>query len=86
MALQSQSIREQRRHQMYPAFDPAEIERVRSFVKRAAAGAGEGAQVVATLHTYLAGDKPNLEPALESQPMAVQIRAVESAPLWPARR
>jgi hypothetical protein len=31
MALQSQSIREQRRDQMYPAFDPTEIERVRKF-------------------------------------------------------
>jgi len=40
-------------------------------VKRVAAAVGEGAQVVAALHTYLAGDKPNLEPVLQSGPKAV---------------
>jgi thioredoxin reductase (NADPH) len=46
-------------------------------VKRVAAAVGEGAQVVAALHTYLAGDKPNLEPVLQSRPKAVQIKAIE---------
>jgi thioredoxin reductase (NADPH) len=148
MALQSQSIREQRRDQLYPTFDPTEIERVRleghggvlegvrwrigatgEEVRRAInhlflfigaepntnwlngsgvsldakgfvltgddAGGGRhtlettrrgifaigdvraksvkrrrrgrrGRSVVAALHTYLAGDKPNLEPVLQS--------------------
>jgi thioredoxin reductase (NADPH) len=46
-------------------------------VKRVAAAVGEGAQVVTALHTYLAGDKPNLEPVLQSRPKAVQIEAIE---------
>ena len=46
-------------------------------VKRVAAAVGEGAQVVAALHAYLAGDKPNLEPVLQSRPKAVQIKAIE---------
>jgi thioredoxin reductase (NADPH) len=46
-------------------------------VKRVAAAVGEGAQVVAALHTYLAGDKPNPEPVPQSRPKAVQIKAVE---------
>jgi hypothetical protein len=32
-------------------------------VKRVAAAVGEGAQVVAALHAYLAGSEPNLAPA-----------------------
>ena len=46
-------------------------------VKRVAAAVGEGAQVVAALHTYLAGDKPNPEPVPQSRLKAVQIKAVE---------
>jgi len=39
-----------------------------------AAAVGEGAQVVAALHTYLAGEKPNLASVLQSRPKAVQIK------------
>jgi thioredoxin reductase (NADPH) len=46
-------------------------------VKRVAAAVGEGAQVVAALHTYLAGEKPNPAPVLQSRPKAVQIKAIE---------
>jgi hypothetical protein len=41
MVLQSQSIREQRRDQMYPAFDSTEIERVRKFGKVRSFAGGE---------------------------------------------
>ena len=41
MALQSQSIREQRRDQIYPAFDATEIERVRKFGKVRSFAGGE---------------------------------------------
>ena len=59
MALQSQSIREQRRNQMYPAFDPTEIERVRRFGKVRSFASGErlwtAGQVAPGLMVVLAG-------------------------------
>jgi thioredoxin reductase (NADPH) len=59
MALQSQSIREQRRDQMYPAFDPTEIERVRKFGEVRSFAGGErlwtASQVAPGLMVVLAG-------------------------------
>ncbi len=59
MALQSQSIREQRRDQMYPAFDPTEIERVRKFGEVRSFAGGErlctAGQVAPGLMVVLAG-------------------------------
>src|SRR5271166_5673745 len=59
MALQLQSIREQRRDQMYPAFDPTEIERVRKFGKVRSFAGGErlwtAGQVAPGLMVVLAG-------------------------------
>jgi thioredoxin reductase (NADPH) len=62
MALQLQSIREQRRDQMYPAFDPTEIERVRKFGKVRSFAGGErlwtAGQVAPGLIVVLAGSIP----------------------------
>ena len=59
MALQLQSIREQRRDQMYPAFDPTEIERVRKFGNVHSFAGGErlwtAGQVAPGLMVVLAG-------------------------------
>ena len=59
MALQSQSIREQRRDQMYPAFDPTEIERVCKFGEVRSFAGGErlwtAGQVAPGLMVVLAG-------------------------------
>ena len=59
MVLQLQSIREQRRDQMYPAFDPMEIERVRKFGKVSSFAGGEriwtAGQVAPGLIVVLAG-------------------------------
>jgi hypothetical protein len=59
MALQLQSIREQRRDQMYPAFDPTEIERVRKFGKVRSFAGGErfwtAGQVAPGLMVVIAG-------------------------------
>ena len=59
MALQSQSIREQRRDQLYPTFDPTEIERARKFGKVSSFAGGErlwtAGQVAPGLMVVLAG-------------------------------
>ena len=59
MALQLQSIREQRRDQIYPVFDPTEIERVRKFGKVRSFAGGErlwtAGQVAPGLMVVLAG-------------------------------
>jgi uncharacterized protein (DUF2384 family) len=56
------SIIEQRRDQAFPKLTPAEVARLCRFGEvRVAAAVGEGAQVVATLHTWLAA--PEVEAA-----------------------
>src|SRR5215471_12059575 len=59
MALQGQSIREQRHDQIYPALDPLEIEQMHRFGNRRSFAAGESlwtaAQIAPGLMVILAG-------------------------------
>ena len=84
MALQLQSIREQRRDQIYPVFDPTEIERVRKFGKVRSFAGGErlwtAGQVAPGLMVVLAGSigaaamtqrRCNESPVTESEFMTI---------------